>query len=443
MDKNKNRLNLNWELSTKEERTNFAYQYLDTLAFTPTSEELDMIGKYILWGKSAETGLNGRQEGLDLPTRAGTWDVQRVESLDALMEAPTFNEAILRDSSEPVYRTPKIQFSRAEARAKSTPLILAELETLWRQIDETEFLITSYELQHNKRTLPMREPLLKRISQPVQSTLEKRASTLKPQTYLKLKHLLVELRRQQFTLKDSYNEPLLLQPTFNTFSAPSLLWGEDITIAPLNIPGANELSALIFRTDRFPEPSDFNETQLQALSKLLQKPPSPSARQTFDFTNPTHLEQFIGLYLDLQSHATEVEISERSLDLPIRIFESYRALAPLKDFQQDILRLKIQHKSNEQIGTFIYEKYGKKYTLNQISTLFHQTILVQIAHTAARHREIIENLFQPENFKTCIDCGKTLLRDNENFMRRSKVKDGYSPRCKCCEKILRDRRKNS
>ena len=52
----------------------------------------------------------------------------------------------------------------------------------------------------------------------------------------------------------------------------------------------------------------------------------------------------------------------------------------------------------------------------------------------------MENLCFPENFKQCKDCGEVLLMDEISFVKRSRSKDGFSPRCKRCEKIKRDAR---
>ena len=53
----------------------------------------------------------------------------------------------------------------------------------------------------------------------------------------------------------------------------------------------------------------------------------------------------------------------------------------------------------------------------------------------------MENLWFEEEWKKRIDCGKWYLRTADNFVRRAKSKDGFSPRCKACEKILREKRK--
>ena len=133
----KNRLQLDWKLTSREDRNEYVRQYLDQISWTPTEAELDMMAKYILWGVNEE-GLNGRQEGLDLPTRSHTWDqdTSEVESLDALLESPTFSENIIRKPDDPVFKTPKVQFSRTETRTSAPDHVISHFEDLWREIDE-------------------------------------------------------------------------------------------------------------------------------------------------------------------------------------------------------------------------------------------------------------------------------------------------------------------
>lgn len=53
----------------------------------PDEDELQTMADYILWGKDPETGKNGKQQGLDLRTKHGTWDnANNFESLEQLME---------------------------------------------------------------------------------------------------------------------------------------------------------------------------------------------------------------------------------------------------------------------------------------------------------------------------------------------------------------------
>lgn len=95
-----NRLHLDFSLSTNEERAAFLNEYLQRPEFTkrpPTEDELETMGNYLLWGKDPTTGLNAKQAKIcDIATKYKTWDADTVESLDGLIEQPTFNEASLQ-----------------------------------------------------------------------------------------------------------------------------------------------------------------------------------------------------------------------------------------------------------------------------------------------------------------------------------------------------------
>jgi hypothetical protein len=99
--------------------------------------------------------------------------------------------------------------------------------------------------------------------------------------------------------------------------------------------------------------------------------------------------------------------------------------------------MKLHKKKNTDIAWDINHKYGKTYTPNYISTIFRQRIIPKINEAATMHKEIIANIFFPENFKQCTACGEIKLRCPENFTRKSRANDGFSSRCKICEKKAR------
>ena len=437
----KNRLQLDWKLSSRQDRNKYIHEYINRINFAPTEAELDMMAKYILWGTNTE-GLNGRQEGLDLPTRARIWDSSdnEVESLDALLESPTFSENIIRRPEDPVFKTPKVQFSRSETRAQAPEYVKSHFEDLWNEIDRLELQVSFYELAHERRTAPIREALSNRFT--VEELEEARESSthLNLYTYLKKKHLLVELRRQQYSLKDGYCEPMLMRATFNEPVSEQVVWGEDVVIEPLGLPFNSPISSKIWRTDRFPIPSDFSEDELRELSSILWS--ARPQRQVFNFSLVDDLSKLASLISELQIQV-ETEDFEFGSTLPqlLQVWDTYSSLAPLKEVQRAVLELKLHHKTNEQVVEALRERFGRKYTLNYISTMYCKVILPCIAETAKRHREVCENLFFPENFKKCIDCGRVLLRDNENFVKKSRSSDGFSPRCKQCEKKIREKRR--
>ncbi len=427
-----NRLQLNFQLSTKEERVAFVTSYLNEIRFTPTEAELDTISKYILWGKDSKTGLNGRQEGLELETRFKTWDSKAVESLDALIEAPGFSEATLRPLSDPPTKVARTSFSRTLARENAPEHILQILEDLWREIDELELLISYYDIQNGKRTSEPREALLSRIAKPVQTSLYEKAKDLKPYTYLKLKHKLVELRNQQYTYKDFYAETHPVQPS-KCAEYDEITFESDIPVLPLGVKTKSRLSEKIFRSDRFPEPDDFNEAELKEISSLLWTKPAPSSLY-FNFEDTEHLYALFGMWDDFEEESLYSNVDQMRETALV-----YKSLAELSPILEEILDLKIKKVQNQEIAEIINRKYGKNYRPNYISTLYCKKCLAQIAAAASEHKKVLENIFFPENFKKCKDCGRVLLLNEENFVRRVRSNDGFSPRCKKCEKIKRNR----
>jgi hypothetical protein len=80
----KNRLKLDFSLQTSTERKEFLEKYLASDIFVknePNEDELATMADYLLWGKD-EKGRNGKQNGLELKSKHGTWDDSPVDSLD-------------------------------------------------------------------------------------------------------------------------------------------------------------------------------------------------------------------------------------------------------------------------------------------------------------------------------------------------------------------------
>lgn len=194
-----NRLKLNFSLVTNIERSEFVKEYLTSEIFQktpPTEEELSTIADYILWGKDPVTGKNAKQDGLDLRTKHGTWDDSPVDSLDQLMEQPTFNEAALSPLGTTQFRVRKEVFSREEALQQAPPFIKETLTNLFREIDKLELCIALYELAHGKRTKEIRPALLKQFSEEELCTLRERITHWNQYHYLKKRHQLVDMRRE-------------------------------------------------------------------------------------------------------------------------------------------------------------------------------------------------------------------------------------------------------
>ena len=431
----KNRLDLNFQLETAEERTQFVNEYLPSLPFTPTQDELETISNYILWGKN-KSGRNIQQEGY---VELKSWARQPVESLEALLEQPGFGETSFQSLNAPSTKPARVVFDRAKALEGAPAYLAAAYKDLFRQIDTIELTLNYYELFSGRRKNPPRAKLMDQFSEDEARALNERALKLSQHQYLKMKRLLVELRTTQYTLADSQGARVRqhyesVRPVWN---GERLVIGEDVDILPLGMYTDRVLAQKLFAPELYP--AQFREDELRALTALLWK---PVKEMNFDFRNPEHLLKLYEYKFDLEDEQdTDTARLYRTQEFLLKTLHYYEERADLSEMQQDLLQMKLAHKLNAEIASFLNKKYDKHYNENYISTLFHQKLIPQIAAAASMHREIAENLFFPENFKRCRDCGRVLLLTPDNFVHQKKSIDGFAPRCKRCEKVKRSKYK--
>ena len=437
-----NRLKLDFSLQTNEERSQFLQEYLSQKMFVdypPDEEELETMADYILWGKDPETGKNGKQMGLELHSKHGTWDKSPVDSLDQLMEQPTFNEAALSALGTTQYRVKKEVFSREEALASAPPTIRENFVALFSAIDRLEMSISLYELAHGKRTKEIRSELTKKFSEEEISTMRETVSHWNQYKYLKKRHQLVDMRREQYTLRDSYRKIMFSQAD-NSYTEPSTQeFDVEVNVLPLGLAHKGDTAALIFRPWRELDPNCYSEEQLREISNTYWEKQefAPSASQMWiDFRDLEHVYQLFNFQQELEEIAPEKDI-ESNLSALLDTLQFYVEQADLTDIHKEILDMKLSKKKNTDLAWDINHKYNKTYTPNYISTIFRQRIIPRINEAAVMHQQIIENIFFPENFKNCSSCGEIMLKCPENFTRKSRATDGFSARCKRCEKKAR------
>ena len=444
-----NRLHLDFSLSTNEERAAFLNEYLTRPEFTkrpPTEDELETMGNYLLWGKDPTTGLNAKQAKIcDIATKYKTWDADTVESLDGLIEQPTFNEASLQPlgTAAPIKQKREV-FSRKEALEKCPDFLRETFVELFRNIDELDLAINYYDLAHGKRKNEPRDTLLIKFSDDEKKKLEEWSATWSQYTYLRKRHQLVELRREQYTLRDSF-APVLVLENNNVLVEPVAPpeFDAEIEVLPLGTYNTSELAAVLFRPWTELTPGTTPDPQKKMISDLLwqKKAYQPSGQQKyFDFRELEHVYQLLQASTELNEAADNAAI-ESNLPALMRTLEFYKNAADLTEVQREILDLKLSKEKNIDIADRINKKWGKTYTANYISTIFRQRIIPKINEAAAYHVKVASNIFFEEEFKVCSCCKKTFLLDSDNFTKKSRSKDGYTARCKKCEKESRNKSK--
>ena len=437
----KNRLALDFTLETTIERREFITEYLTRPEFStspPNEKELETIADYILWGKDPNTKKNVKQEKLiQLETASKTWDFKQSESLDSLIESPTFNESAIKKITSNRPKVVRQVFDRAQT-LNSCPTALTQTFTdLFKEIDTLELQINFYELSIKKRQKPPREELLSQFTENEIQNLKLLSENWTPHTYLKNRHRLVELRREQYTLKDLYSTTIM-RHTLPT-AAPEetqITFDTDIEILPLGLKNT-KLGALIFQPQIIPQ--NYTEPQLKEILSYYWKKQSLSLKKpTLNFKNLEDVYQLLLFSIELDSPTDDLYSTTQSL---IETLKFYAAAANLTDCQREILTLKIEKKFNQDIADYINKKFQKTYTANYISTIFRQKIIPKINEAAQYHEDLILSLPCPEEFKTCTKCGRTFLRDTRNFVKKSRSTDGLSSKCKHCDKEERQLKK--
>lgn len=439
-----NRLHLDFQIESIDDRNKFLEEYLQREEFIKkplTEEELETCANYILWGKDKDGKNVVQRKEIQIKTKNGTWDKREDDSLDALFETPSFNEATIIGPNSVRTKIPREVFSRTKALKDAPDALKPIFKDLFYQIDKLDLTLNYYDLAHGKRKNPPREELLQQFTPEEQLQLEEESRHLNQFKYLKMRHLLVELRRQQFTLKDSYSSIIQRHTVPSVEYMPnSISFETEISVLPLGIKNENKIASLIFRDEYIP--SEYTEEELQSISNFLWEKKKESNDITIDFRELEHVYNLFTLFFDLEDEALKKEIESETGSL-LQTLKFYTDMADLSEAQREILDLKVRKYKNQDIANIINQKYNKSYTANYISTIFRQKIIKQINEAAQFHEEIIGNLFFPENFKRCTCCNKMMLRAPENFVRKTRAKDGFSNRCKRCDKADRLRKKES
>ena len=119
------------------------------------------------------------------------------------------------------------------------------------------------------------------------------------------------------------------------------------------------------------------------------------------------------------------------------LMEDFDAIATeaLADYPvlETIVTAKIDGKSNLEIQRLIEEEFGKKHSLEYISSLWRNKIPQMIAEKASE-RLLDWHYLEVEKgkYKKCSRCGQIKLAHHKYFSKNKTSKDGWYSICKCC-----------
>lgn len=384
--------NLDFSIETSPERKAFIESHdLSTL----TKKELELCSNYILYGKDPDkdmTSVVDRKE-VQIKTKFSSYSKTEPVSLDALLESPTFNENIIQKNPT-IYK--KVKPTLDKEKAKNIP----GMEDLWEQI------------------------------QKFQNLLENRELNSKQKYYIK--HQLIDMRKQQYLLFDSVYPTL--PPPQNKGQ-----YYQSIQDSHLNYPVFPRGVMRVENDEDFKNPRiDRNDCgRAIDLDNKIQYY-KDSGKPYFNFLDKEHIYQLILNYWDIKI-AIE-NIPDSPLWNLLWTLDFYIEKANLNEQQQLIVRDKKLRLLNREISNDLQKELGIYHQENYVSTIWNK-ITQLIADAAELNYDEWISKDYDKAWKKCNTCGKELLRDPRNFVRKSKTKDGLTNTCKCCDREKRRARK--
>jgi hypothetical protein len=210
-------------------------------------------------------------------------------------------------------------------------------------------MLNYYDLAHGKRKNEPRPQLLNQFTPEELQAMKEKAETWPQYHYLKQRHLLVELRREQYTLRDAYAEPVPLNETIAVSQpAPPPSFGCEVEVLPLGLVTEQDTATLIFQPWDKLIPANFEEEELVQISNFYweKKKAVPSGQRLhFDFRELEHVYQFFMLYLEMDDAAAGADL-ESTLPELMATLRFYVDRADLTELQLDILKMKLERVRN-------------------------------------------------------------------------------------------------
>ena len=410
---------LDYSIERDIDRVAAVHEILDTLPSDPNHTDLEQMASYILYGKD-ENGQNSihRHETTDDGQRRYSTFArasEKVISLDELLENPLFDhEQIKSPHKRDPYKKPTRTIHRPKYDKKTGEMIdpgdsdIPGMVELWDSIDRLD----------------------KWIMQLEQKVPPDEATELFDDSYrlYRLKHMLVDLRRTQYDLLDSYKPCLHFQALdhpkaqFYHLDSDSFYWvSRDTWQYKVDHAYTRLISKNI--ADYEVRVNELGEEEVKWVVY----------RHNFDWKNPRHIQAFMTYYQDLKLQVWEkLDTYSRTLFWD---FDRYCQLCEFPEIKQYMIQLKLQRMPYEEIIEAVEWKYGITFHLNHLSTIFMSEIPRKISRIAAK-LEMEVNTPEEEKIE-CQRCKKKYPRDPLFFSYNRARKSQFARFCKECERAVR------
>lgn len=413
----KKKYSLDYSIQRDTDRVTAIKNILDTLQYDPNPTELQQMGSYILYGKD-ENGLNAAKRGEIMTNNTRYQSYRKKEdknmSLDEILDRPTADTTEFRGITEKrTYTVPKPVIARPRYDKKTGQLLdpgdsdIPGMTDLWQSIDRMEKYIAAY-----KGQIAPDEDL---------------PDITSDYRLYQLKHWLIDLRRHQYYLKDSYKPTLHFMAVAHPH-AQFIDWSQDCAYwMPFQQWQQRVDNALLHTISTNIDDYESKVTPTGVFVKWVVR------QHTFDWQNPAHVAALINNYdLLYDTFRDKIETYGRAF---IFDFQRYRALANLTPITDFMLTRRIQHIPYSDILKQLEIRFGITYNQNHLSTIMARTIPKLIATAAKKVRILAQT--PDSQLKVCFRCKRALPRNTLFFGHNRGRKDGWCSNCKECEKKRR------
>ena len=409
---------LDYSIERDKDRVHAVEEILDKLDYDPSPTDLEQMASYILYGKDEE-GKNSIQRGETTDQHHKRYNSyktldDKVISLDELLENPMMDEQSLRSAYQKnAYKKEIQKIRRPRINRKTGEVIdpgdsdIPGIIELWDTIDRLDKWI---------RQLEGKEPA-------DENTL------LFDDSYrlYRLKHILIDIRRHQYYLKDSYKPTLHFmaidhpKTQFYDWSGDSFYW---VSREQWQYKVDHAYTSTISKDLKDYETSGKGD-QLEVKWMVCE--------HNFDWENPDHVRELMNNYEALYDYLREkLDTYGRTL---IWDFERYRKLCNFSDLREFLIDHKLNQTPYDELLADLQRTFGITYNKNHLCCIMAQEIPKKIADTARRERLLIDT--PDDQRKICPTCGRSLPVMKMFFSKNRSHKDGFYSRCKECEKQLR------
>lgn len=246
------KIQLDFSKSTLSDRLEVANRYAHS---NLSAKNCKHIADYILWSRDENGTCISKNEDFELSSK---WSASQPDSMEAIMEQEGTPPNFCAVGEIPPTLVRKQKFSRAEALA--SPLA-PHFKALFEEIDRLDVLI-AFAMGKEPR-----EELINRMEPSCLFALRAKAAKLSPKELQRARHDLVDLRTEQYELRDSYKPQLrnAKQPLGKVELAP-------LEIEPLGLwaEPTTTLGKFLWADEPTPPANEEDRRRLaQALKRLL------------------------------------------------------------------------------------------------------------------------------------------------------------------------------